>query len=60
MRYAVTSFERYGCGKDDAVSTDAAMIMRLRSVQDTVRLMLGNADAVEADAVIFQYADAVD
>jgi hypothetical protein len=39
-------------------------IMRLRSAQDMVRLLLGNADAVEADAVIANFvidadADAV-
>ncbi len=32
------------------------MIMRLRSAQDMVRLLLGNADAVEADAVLKEYA----
>lgn len=35
-------------------------IMRLRSAQDMIRLLLGNADAVEADAVLKNYADAVD
>lgn len=34
---------------DDAVA-------RLRSVQDMLRLLLGNADAVEADAVLKSYA----
>lgn len=34
--------------------------MRLRSAQDMIRLLLGNADAVEADAVLKNYADAVD
>ena len=32
------------------------MIMRLRAAQDMVRLLLGNADAEEADAVIKEYA----
>jgi hypothetical protein len=32
-------------------------IMRLRSAQDTVRLLLGNADAAEADAVLAEYAE---
>ncbi len=31
-------------------------IMRLRSAQDMIRLLLGNADAVEADAVMKEYA----
>jgi hypothetical protein len=39
------------------------MIMRMRSAQDMVRLLLGNADAVEADAVtanfVIDNADAV-
>jgi hypothetical protein len=45
-------------GKRDAV--EESMIMRLRAAQDTVRLMLGNADAVEADAVIAEYAVTID
>ena len=35
---------------------DADTIMRLRSAQDMLRLLLGNADAVEADAVLLEYA----
>lgn len=31
-------------------------VMRLRAAQDMVRLLLGNADAVEADAVLKDYA----
>jgi hypothetical protein len=38
------------------MDADAEMIMRLRSAQDMVRLLLGNADAAEADAVIKLYA----
>jgi hypothetical protein len=30
-------------------------IMRLRSAQDMVRILLGNADAEEADAVLREY-----
>lgn len=30
--------------------------MRLRAAQDMVRILLGNADAVEADAVMRDYA----
>lgn len=32
------------------------MVARLRAAQDMVRLLLGNADAQEADAVIKEYA----
>jgi len=31
---------------------DTDFIIRMRSAQDMVRLLLGNADAVEADAII--------
>jgi hypothetical protein len=31
-------------------------IMRLRAAQDMVRILLGNADAAEADAVLKDYA----
>lgn len=34
-----------------------ADVDRLRAAQDMVRLLLGNADAVEADAVIAAYVD---
>lgn len=30
--------------------------MRLRSAQDMIRLLLGNADAADADAVLKDYA----
>ena len=30
-------------------------VARLRSAQDMVRLLLGNADAVEADAVVAKF-----
>jgi hypothetical protein len=31
-------------------------IMRLRSAQDTVRLLLGNAESKDADKVLVDYA----
>ena len=35
---------------------DADTIMRLRSAQDMLRLLLGNAEREEADAVLAEYA----
>jgi len=36
--------------------TEADTVQRLRAAQDMIRLLLGNADAAEADAVLKEYA----
>jgi uncharacterized UPF0146 family protein len=35
---------------------NADAVARLRAAQDMIRILLGNADAVEADAVLKDYA----